>query len=62
MLAPLADKLLAADAGLQARFDAALAATPSLAADPQARLLWVFANSPYADRTRWTYPVLAERD
>ena len=62
LLAPLVDKSLANDKSLQAQFDAALKADPALAADPQARLLWVFARSPYADRTRWTYPVLSERD
>lgn len=62
LLAPLADKLLANDAALRAQFDGALKADPALAADPQARLLWLFARSPYGERTRWTYPVLSERD
>lgn len=62
LLAPLADKLLANDKSLLAQFDAALKADPALAVDPQARLLWLFARSPYAGRTRWTYPVFSERD
>lgn len=62
LLAPLADRLLANDAALKAQFDLALAADAALAADPQGRLLWVFARSPYAERTRWTYPVLSERN
>jgi hypothetical protein len=62
LLAPLADKLLANDPALQVTFNEALRASPGFAADPQARLLWLFARSPYADRTRWTYPVLSERD
>lgn len=62
LLAPLADKLLANDAALKAQFDMAMETNPSLAEDPQARLLWVFAHSPYYERSRWTYPVLSERD
>jgi len=61
LLAPMADRMMAADPALRASFAAALAADAALAGDPQARLRWWLARSPYLDRARWTYPVLMER-
>jgi len=61
LLAPMADRMMATDPALRASFAAALAADAALAGDPQARLRWWLARSPYLDRARWTYPVLMER-
>ncbi len=61
LLAPMADRMMAADPDLRTRFAEALAADATLAGDPQARLRWWLARSPYLDRARWTYPVLVER-
>src|SRR3990167_10223662 len=43
-IAPLAEKMLAADPALKAEFEAKLAAEPAFDADPQARLAWVFED------------------
>ncbi|KQQ36255.1 carboxypeptidase [Duganella sp. Leaf126] len=61
LLAPLADRMMAQDPALRAAFAEALAADPALAGDPSGRLRWWLVRSPYLDRARWTYPVLAER-
>ncbi len=60
LLAPLADRMMAASPELRTQFQAALAQDAALAADPQARLRWWLERSPYAERAQWTYPVLAE--
>ncbi len=60
VMAPTADAMLAADEALAADFEKALAADPTLAANPQARLMWFYARSPYID-SRWRlYPVARE--
>jgi hypothetical protein len=61
VLAPLADRMLAADAALKAEFEAKLAADPAFVGDRRARLNWFYERSPYLD-ARWRlYPVGAER-
>ena len=48
-IAPLADRMLAADAELKRQFDAKLAADPAFAADADARLAWFYERTPYYD-------------
>jgi FAD/FMN-containing dehydrogenase len=62
LLAPWADRMMETDAALRAQFQSAVAGDAALAADPQARLRWWLARSPYFERSRWTYPVFSERD
>jgi hypothetical protein len=57
VLAPLADRMLAADAELRREFEARLAADPAFAADPDARLAWFYARSAYVDARYQVYPV-----
>ena len=61
VMEPLAVRMLAADPALRAEFEAALAADPELAKDPQARLAWLYRRSPWADDRYLLYPVLVER-
>jgi hypothetical protein len=56
-IAPLAEKMLAADPELKAQFEAKLAADPKFAADPDARLAWFYARTPYYDDHYRLYPV-----
>ncbi|MEJ2817751.1 M14 family metallopeptidase [Caulobacter sp. CCG-8] len=56
-LAPLAEKMLAADPKLKAEFEAKLAADPKFAADPDARLGWFYARTPYYDDHYKLYPI-----
>jgi murein tripeptide amidase MpaA len=56
-IAPLAEKMLAADPKLKAEFEAKLAADPKFAADPDARLAWFYARTPYYDDHYRLYPV-----
>lgn len=56
-IAPLAEKMLAADPQLKAQFEARLAADPKFAADPDARLGWFYARTPYYDDRYRLYPV-----
>jgi len=60
LLAPMADRMMEASPELRLQFQAALAQDAALAADPQARLRWWLARSPYLDLALWTYPVYAE--
>ena len=62
LLAPWADRMMESDAALRTQFQSAIAHDAALAADPQARLRWWLVRSPYFERSRWTYPVLSERD
>jgi hypothetical protein len=59
-IAPLADRMLAADPGLRAEFDAKLAADPAFAADPQARLAWFYERTPFYDDRYLLYPFARE--
>lgn len=56
-IAPLADRMLAADPALKAAFEAKLAADPAFAADPDARLGWFYERTPYFDDRFLLYPV-----
>ena len=56
-IAPLAEKMLAADPALRAEFEAKLAAEPAFAADPQARLAWFYERTPFYDDRYLLYPV-----
>jgi hypothetical protein len=56
-IAPLADRMLAADPALKAEFEARLAAEPAFAADPHARLAWFYERTPFYDDRYLLYPV-----
>jgi hypothetical protein len=55
-IAPLAERMLAADAKLRAEFDEALN-EPAFAGDPDARLAWFYRRTPYYDQRHLLYPV-----
>ena len=57
VIAPLADRMLAADPALRAAFETKLAADPKFAADPDARLGWFYERTPYYDERYLLYPV-----
>lgn len=59
-IAPLADRMLAADPALKAEFEAKLAAEPGFAADPHARLAWFYERTPFYDDRYLLYPVARE--
>ncbi|MBN9465402.1 MAG: M14 family metallopeptidase [Brevundimonas sp.] len=59
-IAPLAERMLAADPALKAAFEAKLAAEPAFAADPQARLAWFYERTPFYDDRYLLYPVARE--
>ena len=60
-IAPLAERMLAADPTLKAAFEAKLASDAAFAADGNARLAWFYERTPYFD-ARWrVYPVGLER-
>lgn len=56
-IAPLAEKMLAADPALKAQFEAKLAAEPAFAADGDARLAWFYERTPFYDQRFRLYPV-----
>ncbi|MFC5372477.1 M14 family metallopeptidase [Brevundimonas faecalis] len=56
-IAPLAEKMLAADPALKAEFEAKLAAEPAFAADGDARLAWFYERTPFYDQRYRLYPV-----
>ena len=56
-VAPLADRMLAADPALKAEFEAKLAADPKFAADPDARLGWFYERTPFHDSRYRLYPI-----
>ena len=58
IMEPLAEKMLASDPKLKADFTAALAADPGLAANPRARLLWLYKRSPFYESDKDVYPIL----
>jgi hypothetical protein len=60
-IAPLAERMLAADPALKAEFEAALKADPKFAADGDARLQWFYRRSPYYDERHLLYPIGIER-
>jgi len=56
-IAPLAEKMLAADPALKAEFEAKLEAEPAFAADGDARLAWFYERTPFYDQRFRLYPV-----
>lgn len=60
-IAPLAEKMLAADTALKAEFEAKLAAEPAFAADGDARLAWFYERTPFYDQRFRLYPVGREK-
>ena len=60
-MAPLAERMLAADPKLKAEFEAKLAAEPEFAKNGDARLSWFYARTPYYDARHLLYPVGRER-
>ena len=59
-IAPLADRMLAADPALKAEFETKLSAEPDFAADAQARLGWFYERTPFYDDRYLLYPVARE--
>ena len=60
VMAPTADAMLDNDPELANAFEQALAQDQELAADPQARLMWLYRRSPYFDDRWLLYPVARE--
>lgn len=56
-IAPLAERMLAADPALKAAFEAKLAAEPDFAANGDARLAWFYERTPFYDNRFRLYPV-----
>ena len=56
-IAPLAERMMAADPALKAEFEAKLAADPAFAADGDARLGWFYERTPFYDDRYRLYPV-----
>ncbi len=56
-IAPLAERMLAADPVLKAEFEAKLAAEPDFAANGDARLAWFYERTPFYDNRYRLYPV-----
>jgi len=61
VIAPMAEKMLAADPKLKAEFEARLAGDPKFAADPTARLQWFYQRTKFHDDRYLLYPVGIER-
>jgi murein tripeptide amidase MpaA len=61
VVAPLAERMLAADPQLKAEFEAKLAAEPDFAKSPEARLQWFYARSKFYDDRYLLYPIGIER-
>ncbi|MBL8642923.1 MAG: M14 family metallopeptidase [Rhodospirillaceae bacterium] len=61
VMAPLAERMMAADPKLKAEFEAKVAADDAFAKDPRARLAWFYARTPYYDAAYKQYPVGIER-
>lgn len=59
-IAPLADRMLAADPALKAEFEARLAADAAFAGDAQARLAWFYERTPFYDTRYHLYPIARE--
>ena len=56
-IAPLADRMLAADPQLKAAFEAKLAADPAFAKNTTARLQWFYERTRYYDSRYLLYPI-----
>jgi hypothetical protein len=61
-IAPLAERMLAADPALKAEFERKLAADKAFAADAEARLAWFYGRTPYYDDRYLLYPIGRELD
>jgi hypothetical protein len=61
VLAPLAERMMAADPALKAEFEAKLKDDVAFAKDANARLAWFYARTPYYDTAYKLYPVGIER-
>ena len=61
VIAPMAERMLAADKALKAQFEARLAADPQFAKNPTARLEWFYQRSRFFDERYLLYPVGIER-
>jgi murein tripeptide amidase MpaA len=61
VLAPMAERMLAADPKLKVEFEEKLARDPKFAKEPAARLRWFYERSPYYDDRYLLYPVGIER-
>ncbi len=59
-VAPIADRMLAADPALKAEFEAKLASDAAFAADGDARLGWFYERTPFYDQRYRLYPVARE--
>ena len=59
-IAPLAERMLAADPALKAAFEAKLAADAAFAADGDARLAWFYERTPFYDDRFRLYPIARE--
>ena len=59
-IAPLAERMMAADPALKTAFEAKLAADPAFAADGDARLQWFYERTPFYDDRFRLYPVARE--
>lgn len=60
VLAALGERLLATDPSVKARFDAKLRAEPAFAADPDARLAWLYAQAGPGHPYPLRYPIARE--
>ena len=60
ILAALGERLLATDPQVKAAFEAKLHAEPAFAADPNARLAWLYAHAGPGHPYRWQYPIARE--
>ncbi|RYY23693.1 MAG: carboxypeptidase [Sphingomonadales bacterium] len=59
-IAPLAERMMAADPALKAEFEAKLDAEPDFAANGDARLQWFYERTPFYDDHYRLYPVARE--
>jgi murein tripeptide amidase MpaA len=62
VIAPMAERMLAADPALREAFETRLRMDPAFANNPEARLGWFYERSPYADARYLLYPVGRELD
>jgi hypothetical protein len=57
---PMAEKMLAESPQLKEEFDKAIAADPTFAKNPRARLEWFYERTPFVDERWRVYPVARE--
>jgi hypothetical protein len=57
VMAPLAEKMLRADAKLKNEFEARLAEDAAFAGDAETRLRWFYERTPFYDERHLLYPV-----